>query len=394
MMAVRRKKRKKQTYSILYMVVLGVVLSIVLQIFFHGRSEVLNYFTFPDRDSVYFKTNVQGIMASIERAFASCPGTKHSLSEPVEIIFESQRPPSVSRFIQFQMEQLHSTLFQGEAYVSKLRMASQIWAFSETSAKRLVERLDVKPGSGPTVHVIPMMLTYQSAVGMFTKKISMKTILDENIIRGNPSVEFTSFTRHCYAHWTRTKDSDGSNMAFEVARLENSACGKRPCESDKMNSRRLYLDQKDVDILVFGFLSCSHKNAREEVCTLLEEQGFHVLCLHQVFGSLLDYFIQHAKIILNVEFYGDSSLATHRIDPLVLNGKVVVSLHSSDAGLDRLYTPLVQFTTEESLLVDIRRVLASYETISKNMSSKPVKQYISRNLMDITPLCHALGELH
>ena len=98
-------------------------------------------------------------------------------------------------------------------------------------------------------------------------------------------------------------------------------------------------------------------------------------------------------MILNVEYYSQSSLATHRIDPLILSEKIVVSFHSSDVELDQVYAPLVHFTSETDLVHNLHKVIESYHDYSTRMSSGWVKRYIARTLMDLTPLCSALNSV-
>jgi hypothetical protein len=103
------------------------------------------------------------------------------------------------------------------------------------------------------------------------------------------------------------------------------------------------MDQS-FDVLVFGFLPCSHGNLRERVCDVIEASNrLKILCLHQVFGEVLDFFIARSRVVLNVPYFKDASLATHRIDPLLLGGKAVASFRSSDSHLDSLYAPVVTF---------------------------------------------------
>jgi hypothetical protein len=337
-------------------------------------------FVFPDKGHLYFAQNVIGIKASIAKALnEQCPGAKKAVKKvaPIEVIFEATRLPTRDVFIQIQTEQLSSPAVD-ERYISKLRTARQVWDFSGASAKALDAMLNMS-SKQPHVRHIPTMLTYAHMIGR-------KRLIHELDEPG----EFTTFVGHCYVTWTRHPSG-----RTEVKGIQNSPCGKPNLCSLTEGSvpKEMYDDDKnkDYDVVMFGYLSCSHYNQREEICSMLEQEGFRVLCLHQVFGRILGQFINRSKIVLNVEYHRDSSLATHRIDPLVIDERVVVSLASWDLEQNQLYAPLIHFSTADRLVEDIRAILKSHDGHPKNNNSKlSVRQHLKDTLLDLTPLCAAL----
>jgi hypothetical protein len=48
-------------------------------------------------------------------------------------------------------------------------------------------------------------------------------------------------------------------------------------------------------------------------------------CFEGVFGSALESMIEAASIVVLERYYESSSLEAHRIDPLLLKGKIVVT---------------------------------------------------------------------
>lgn len=48
-------------------------------------------------------------------------------------------------------------------------------------------------------------------------------------------------------------------------------------------------------------------------------------CFEGIFGSALDAIIDAATIVVLERYYESSSLETHRVDPLLLKGKIIVT---------------------------------------------------------------------
>lgn len=417
---------------------------------------VESYFDFPDMDSPYFAANAKGLKESIQQ----CMDHRYyyyqprNATEKIEIIFESRRQPTgMKNYIQFQTEQLQSPFFDA-AYVDKMYNALQIWEFSPKNA----EILRSKYGFQHVQHV-PFMVTYNypkkrkrrtklqwrsflarfKSATAYLMTVCWKLATGQQVATANGDTynnpagnrnEFsissttsnttegiiTQYTENCYVQWKSEPSSK-----FRLHGISRSLCPWKNNDEDeddhtcemfgshqssllesKENSKR-----KMIDVLMFGFLPCSHDNIRERICSHLEKSlnEFLVVCLHQVFDRDLEFFIERSRVILNVPFYQDSSLATHRIDPLLLRGKVVVSLPSSDPYMDSLYSPVVHFAKNESTLArDVRNVLQTFASLScqgskvsdDRDSSRRVAyydEYIQDKLGDISPLCSALRKI-
>lgn len=356
--------------------ILILLLGLVIRWTLSTSEDAKQYFNFPDSESLYFKKNVEGLVYHINRAINTCPSVSESLSksgQKIDIIFESQTAPINQKYIQFQMEQLGSQVFN-DAYINKLGRAYQVWDFSHRTAEVLSSELNLS-----NVFYVPMMLTYTPNINSKREKSLGKIVSRDPDV----STELITYIGSCYIWWKHV-----SGNIFEANQMRDSFCG---ISNDCILSRSLYRDfDQPIEILIFGYLSCSHNNIRERVCTMLESEGFKVLCLHQVFGSLLNYFINKAEIILNVEYYENASLATHRIDPLILTGKTVMSFTSKDALLDNLYHPVVHFTNETNLIRDLNDLLHTENGRLNRRSSKMIQTYAQDVLANIEPLCSAL----
>jgi hypothetical protein len=62
-------------------------------------------------------------------------------------------------------------------------------------------------------------------------------------------------------------------------------------------------------------------------------------CFEAVFGGALGAMIDSASIIVLERYYKLSTLESHRVDPLLLKGKVIVSTHSYGELADAYHVP-------------------------------------------------------
>lgn len=379
------------------------------------------YFEFPDHDSPYFEANTKGMAHTLSKALKACPNARKHLSnqfktlKKVQIIFDSQRAPTAERYIQFQTEQLQSPLFT-QQYLDKMANAQQVWEFSPRIAETLRSGYGLK-----NVHYIPLMLTYGNWVeSNFLEKVrsagrAMTRValwLRHHLSRDSRNAEtklgqnqdesagfIYQYTNNCYVQWKQYASSGSlvqtrnTERKFTMSGVSSSSCPRDGLQCEYTGPRILEIN-RPIDVLLYGFLPCSHENIRERVCDALRTGivGGTIMCLHQVFGKELDYFIENSKIILNVPFYKDASLGTHRIDPLILREKTVVSLPSFDPHLDALYRPLVYFANETSLIEYINILLGSLDQF-RSKRRYQTRRYVDMHLRNIAHVCKALEEL-
>ena len=437
-----------------------------------------SYFDFPDKDSPYFAANVNGLIQNIQQCMnRQYYPARNATKSKIEIIFESRRQPTrMTDYIQFQTEQLRSPFFDA-VYLHKLSNALQIWEFSPETAKVLRSKYGFQH-----VQYVPFMTTYhypnkkrkktsrilglqwrsfvlymKSIMKSLLVKMPYNTQIGTRVSHSTRTIEkdasgaqqhsidppptatediVTQYTDNCYVQWKY------ESPKFRLHSISKSPCpwmnhndgfdtcdqiqGTRLGHQSLLFSEIIWNSSMVIDVLLFGFLPCSHDNMRERICSNLERElnEFRIVCLHQVFDKDLEFFIERSKVILNIPFYQDSSLATHRIDPLLLRGKLVVSLPSSDPYLNSLYSPVVHFAKNESTLArDLRHVLLilkspchrkrgrteveecwadPLENPPENNDddgsiyrrrSKVASSYIQDTLGDISPLCSALHQI-
>ncbi len=95
-------------------------------------------------------------------------------------------------------------------------------------------------------------------------------------------------------------------------------------------------------VLFFGAIQKSDSERRFHLCDVMTREVNDFLCFEGVFGAQLNHLIEKAVIIVLERYYEVSSLESHRIDPLLLQGKVIVSTRSFGMNL-RLFLHLHSF---------------------------------------------------
>jgi hypothetical protein len=135
----------------------------------------------------------------------------------------------------------------------------------------------------------------------------------------------------------------------------------------------------------------SYDNNREKMCDRLHAGGVRALCAHSLFGPLLAFYVCNARIVVLEHYYNNASLETHRVDTLLLLGKVVVSTPSGDAELDRAYQDFVLFSQPEDIADSVQRVLTEWALFDKYQRAR--QAHFTRWVRNIDPLCYALRSL-
>lgn len=89
-------------------------------------------------------------------------------------------------------------------------------------------------------------------------------------------------------------------------------------------------------ILFYGALKNSDDNRREALCSYLTVNLKSFRCYEAIFGHYLNYLLHYSQIVILERFYRHSSLESHRIDPLLLQGKVLISTKSFGKNYNHL----------------------------------------------------------
>jgi hypothetical protein len=101
------------------------------------------------------------------------------------------------------------------------------------------------------------------------------------------------------------------------------------CTGGEIADKTLPICNNHPKVLFFGAIAGSDSDRRMRMCVEMKQQFRNNFdCYEAVFGASLVSLVNSASIIVLDRFYNSSTLETHRIDPLLMKGKVVVSTRS------------------------------------------------------------------
>lgn len=316
----------------------------------------------------YFKHNALGLKAALDKAWVNGCLEGWRKEDPIHVIFRADTIPISANYIQFQLEQ-HTSGFFSANYFAKLHAAKQIWEFSPRNAQMLRSRLN-----SSHVFNVPTRMTYDAS----RPPINCAT---PDLLRSNAPWSVQTYEDGCYTQWSWHANK------FEAISSFASPCGKKAdCSSSKRGE-----PWAAPDVVVYGYLSCSVNNTREDLCDQLRKAGFKTTCLHQAFGGVLDAFVCSAKVVVVNHYYAEATLETHRIDALLLAKKVVIAAPSSDPTLDALYSKFILFAGKNSMVKTVEAVLSNWDAWNE-LARRQYTSFV--NLASRTDaLCYALRHL-
>eukprot|EP01041_Mallomonas_annulata_P001123 gene1123-2183_t len=341
-------------------------------------------FIFTETNSIFFANNVYGLNNSINRAIRSqCMRNWRHGPMNIHIMFDVNVVPQTAHYIQMNMEQGGTNHFTTQ-YFKKLNASIQIWDFS-ISNTHFYRDITSRP-----VYFIPSMLTLPLKRKVYTcsKQHSMTAAALET------DNSWSVYENGCMASCSAA----AKNVEVEVAMnsISNAECADPhpPCEWRPDAVAVCHTSyHAPIDVLFFGKVDCSYNRARESLCEELNSlPNVRTVCLQNAFGTILEYFVCRAKIIVIPHFYKTSSLETHRINPLLQAGRVVVIVSSADALLDTLYAPAVITAHPDHVARTVQNVLDNYQvyhSVIKQLAPITVRKL--GNAID--PLCYALYNL-
>lgn len=147
---------------------------------------------------------------------------------------------------------------------------------------------------------------------------------------------------------------------------------------------------KDIDVLFYG--------GRRERRVAMEKQLKKALpgrCVlfryYDLFGREREEKIARSKIVLNLHFWPESSLETHRIEYLLARGACVVSERSSDPLLDAEYESCVTFCEYGSIVSAVSHLLTDHKR--RNNLSKEGQISVYKRQMNCSHLREAFTAL-
>lgn len=324
-----------------------------------------NPFILTEHDHLFFGVNSRALEHALQVAIdQGC--FPANTTDAIHVMFSSKTVPVSKYYVQVQLEQ-HSSTFLEARYLHKLKNALQVWEMSTKAVRELATKI---PDVASKTFAVPTTVYHDS------KSPPIRCDGQEQ----RPSGSLHVYHRGCYFHWYV------SGPLETFMNVRPGKCGRASC--------RTHLNPYPpdaADVLIYGALNCSHFDARENVCDELHRKGLHVACIHGVYGQLLSHYACRARVVVMERFYSNASLETHRLDALLLAGKIVVSTRSSNAELDKAYEDYVIFVERHQLADKVKEVLANWSLFEK--SAERHRLTFVRWVEDTAPLCYALRSL-
>eukprot|EP00602_Paraphysomonas_sp_CaronLab_P003614 CAMPEP_0185030452 /NCGR_PEP_ID=MMETSP1103-20130426/17436_1 /TAXON_ID=36769 /ORGANISM="Paraphysomonas bandaiensis, Strain Caron Lab Isolate" /LENGTH=678 /DNA_ID=CAMNT_0027565603 /DNA_START=60 /DNA_END=2093 /DNA_ORIENTATION=- len=337
-------------------------------------------FDFPEKDSIFFGSNIRGLQQSLERLRGvGCIDSVFFDAMAVEVHFGFKTPVVDEKklLIQVQVEQIHNrtiprtdTLVFSPHYLQKMRTASQVWAIAPSHFRFLTQTLGLN-----NVFFVPMWHMTESDLGgelALTRKEKARLAV--------PTKE-----QQCmYA--------EVHPILFEGNTYTVGNCVLYPANCPETGHSSSIPLCKLPRVLFFGAVRYSHNGRRERLCQVMSEGVDDFVCYEGVFGPHLNRLIDTADVVVLDRYYAVSTIESHRIDPLLLKGKVIVSTHSFDRDLELVYNNSIVFVDRvEDMPRTVNRILNDQQML-KRMSVYN-REFMRQKMMSSGPLCAALTAL-
>jgi len=273
-----------------------------------AEGAVLPTFVFPEEEDDYFAQNVDLIKTDIGRALDNGCLDAWPLEEQTEIavVFrhDSMVPETSDFYVQYQMEQVAADQAQDESvgfrsladheqYKRKLAGALQVWEWSP-------HQMD--------------------------------------------------FLKHTLS----------ADVAKKLAYVPLSASTDDGC--DAVLDEEWCREDEPADVLFYGAMT----ESRKQLCSMVDKEmdqlkrrgrSFSHQCVSGTFGEALKCKVCKAKVIYSDHSREGASLEVHRINPLLAQGKAVVSAKSADKFLDSLYQGAIELVDSEEIPKAISKLL-------------------------------------
>lgn len=120
---------------------------------------------------------------------------------------------------------------------------------------------------------------------------------------------------------------------FSQCTLISSTCNNFDEKKSNSNNKSKNRNKKlpicpFAKTIFYGAIKNSDDNRREKLCSYLTLNLNSFRCYESLFGKYLAYLLHFSSIVILERFYNYSSLESHRIDPLLLQGKILISTES------------------------------------------------------------------
>ena len=384
----------------------------------HTRNTI-HGFSFPEQGHYIFQQNILGLTRALTRASdAGCVMSWLLQSVDIEIHFSYLTPVKKGRpYIQVQVEQIHSKRHMfTNAYVNKLKSALQVWTIAPSHYRFLQSYLQVKQ-----TYFMPLWLTVDPDASMehtcrtqaLTKTLTKRAIVQRVRDHYPYSVESRSeMLEECVVMPIGTSSKDEGVVREYFSKKKKS---KRKSKSAGVKDTLSLCPLPRV--VMYGALTGSDDDRRLKLCATLKKELSYlsasmsddataavntsapvsvVECFHGIYEASLDRVLCGADIVVVDRYYSTGAVESHRIDPLLQMGKVVVSTSSKDEEMQSLYEGVVQFATSVDGILEVVTQLLHDHARRKEIQRRGqefMRQRVSvthRHTHRISTLTHAL----
>ena len=342
-------------------------------------------FIFPESGHYIFQQNIDGLKRSL--AFAADQGCLMAWllkKMNIEIHFSYQTPiPKKRPFIQVQVEQIHNRMNMfTEQYVHKLKSALQVWTIAPTHYRFVQSYLQVKP-----TYFMPMWLMVDPVAKQShtcrNQSLHHRYALTKRV-RGDLSHStgnFDELLEDCLIAPLGMSNIPPSEVTA-IVRQANRKRAKRKEPLLRGEVRACPLPR----VVMFGAIKGSDGDRRMRLCSTLQKKlstSFPDMtpfeCFHAIYGPSLDRVLCGAEVVVVDRFFQNGSIESHRIDPLLQMGKIIVSTHSRDVLMQKMYSEVVLFCNSMEELVSTLHSLLSDAELRMRLSQRS-KQFIQKRV--------------
>lgn len=248
-------------------------------------------------------------------------------------------------------------MFKHHKYFQVMHSAVQIWHISPLVLKTVTTRY---PELKNKSYYVPTRAYPASPQYNCTGKTDKTLTVGDSIVIFKSGQRLSCTFTAC-GHWDIPQQKRNKRKARKTNATKNNCLRRR--ENNVCN-----VLISNVQVLHFGNM----EKRREKMCQDLYDSVEGVLCVF-AHDAPLNHLVCQAKVIVVEQRLSMSALVTHRIDPLLHIGKVVVSTYSADAELDSEYSEVVRFTQQGSVVQTVLRTL-------KTLSNKTVLAHTNEHV--------------
>jgi hypothetical protein len=184
---------------------------------------------------------------------------------------------------------------------------------------------------------------------MQMEQLSSPYITDTYLHSMTEALHVWDFSHHNAHVLKRRANLQQSISVIPVHIVDNSAAMPRMMQKGVSTTRQL----QPIDVLFYGHLN----EHRASILDDLRSENLTVRYEHNVLSAERDALVSRSKIVLNLHYLPDAALEVHRINPVLMLGKCIISEPSVDALLDAKYSSGIVFAHTPDIVHTVQRLI-------------------------------------